>query len=235
MMALVAFASATGCIFFSSFDGLTGGEAPSDAMVDGSDGSDSTLDAADTGIAPPDGSDDSFDAISDDDAAPADTVDSAEIDPPEIGPCETAPIWCYPDKDGDKHGAPTGAVGACGECPTGFVTSGDDCNDENASVYPGVPTFFTVGYCKPPVATPCTTGYSFDYDCDGKETGDTTKTFPTSGCPAPVGTSCSLGPQGWSGGVPACGTEGNWAKCNYSTGSGGYCFKYTEKRVLACR
>ncbi|MBI4511027.1 MAG: hypothetical protein HY698_15445 [Deltaproteobacteria bacterium] len=57
--------------------------------------------------------------------------------------CNACPWDCggrtfYADGDMDTHGDPEVAVLACGQ-PAGYVATGMDCDDANASVYPGSP------------------------------------------------------------------------------------------------
>jgi hypothetical protein len=63
---------------------------------------------------------------------------------------EVASLW-YPDVDGDLFGDPDFAVLAF-VAPTGFIAVGDDCNDNNADVYPGAPELAD----------------GIDNDCDGE-------------------------------------------------------------------
>ena len=62
-------------------------------------------------------------------------------------PCTTS-TW-YADADGDGYGVAATEQDACDQ-PTGWVSSGDDCDDTRASVYPGA-----VEYCN-----------GVDDDCD---------------------------------------------------------------------
>ena len=55
-----------------------------------------------------------------------------EID--EYDAIDVAP-W-YPDGDGDGYGLGHGALAAC-EAPSGYAALSDDCDDEDATVYPG--------------------------------------------------------------------------------------------------
>jgi hypothetical protein len=63
--------------------------------------------------------------------------------PPDDAPPPLPPDACvmqryYRDADGDGHGTPAGSVQQC-EQPTGTVTIGDDCDDNNAQRHPGRP------------------------------------------------------------------------------------------------
>jgi hypothetical protein len=48
-------------------------------------------------------------------------------------------ISFYPDADGDGHGAANAAPGQACAVPAGSVTTSDDPDDSNATVYPGAP------------------------------------------------------------------------------------------------
>ncbi len=54
------------------------------------------------------------------------------------GPDATATTLWYRDADGDGFGEPDTAKRAC-EAPEGMISVGEDCDDEDASVHPGVP------------------------------------------------------------------------------------------------
>ena len=43
----------------------------------------------------------------------------------------------YLDADGDTYGDPTSVIDTCSETVTGYVANNFDCNDSNASIYPG--------------------------------------------------------------------------------------------------
>ena len=47
-----------------------------------------------------------------------------------------APHTWYADVDGDGYGDPAATMEAC-EAPTGYVATGDDCNDRDENVHPG--------------------------------------------------------------------------------------------------
>ena len=66
----------------------------------------------------------------------------------DTAPACTEGTW-YADADGDGYGS-TASISAC-EAPSGFVPTGDDCDDADATVFPGADA-------------PCTDG---DANCDG--------------------------------------------------------------------
>lgn len=76
-----------------------------------------------------------------------------------------------------------------------------DCDDTNADVHPGQTQFFDV---------PFRLGGqdSYDYDCDGQETPFSTQNYRCQ--PSPNFVFCQSHRDGWEGGVPGCGEEGNW-------------------------
>ncbi len=83
-------------------------------------------------------------------------------------PDVTDASWWYVDGDDDGYGSAS-AVQAC-TAPSGTVDNGDDCDDTDASIYPGAPEV-------------CDDG--IDQDCDGVDetcpTGDTTPPTITGG------------------------------------------------------
>jgi hypothetical protein len=105
----------------------------------------------------------------------------------------------YADADGDGHGNPATATRSCSP-PPGFVTVGDDCDDNDNRVFPGQTAFFTA---RRPNNT-------FDYNCSGTDEPQ-----------FPQGLSCTSGPGGcqtvgtWLGStVPACGRSGLQGACS---------------------
>src|SRR5262245_23346035 len=64
-------------------------------------------------------------------------------------PCKGEPAWT--DADGDGFGDPRSAVDVCSGT-AGYVSSGDDCDDTDASIHPGAAEF-----CN-----------ELDDDCDGE-------------------------------------------------------------------
>lgn len=68
----------------------------------------------------------------------------------------------YPDVDKDGFGGGSGVSGCIQ--PSGWVSVGGDCNDQNPDVFPGQTKYFTSPYAASSSAS------SFDYDCSGTET-----------------------------------------------------------------
>ena len=67
------------------------------------------------------------------------------------GSCEYAQ-WIWPDSDGDGFGdADAQSAFECPPVPSGYVLNGQDCNDDESSVYPGAPA----------------TAMGLDNDCSG--------------------------------------------------------------------
>jgi hypothetical protein len=139
--------------------------------------------------------------------APAEAGDDASADSPA---CD-AKVSCWTDKDGDGYAVAGPALVAC-SCPPGTASRDPavviDCNDENPAVHPGALVFHDSPYCVP--GTGCAT-QSFDYDCSGAEEPLHGSTFAgcgakSAGCPG----------TGWTGGVPACGSNGTYVTCKAS-------------------
>jgi len=78
--------------------------------------------------------------------------------------CAPTPKW-YRDEDGDGFGSGT-AISACA-APAGFTARTGDCDDKNREVFPGQTRLFGAPYSVGGVAT-------FDYNCDGLESGPIT-------------------------------------------------------------
>ncbi len=123
----------------------------------------------------------------------------------------------YWDDDGDGYGGTDKTTTAC-SAPTGYVSDSSDCDDQNSDAYPGQTSWFDVDRGDG----------SFDYDCDGVETGEDETVASCS--LKPSGTSddsvCE-GQDGWYVSPPACGDtwwwltdcelDGDWATCNADT------------------
>jgi len=62
----------------------------------------------------------------------------------------------YPDNDNDGYGDETQPTETCDGPPTGYITQGGDCDDENETVYPGAPGTFV----------------GIDNNCNGEVEGD---------------------------------------------------------------
>ena len=82
-------------------------------------------------------------------------------------------ITCYPDADGDGWGDATGAVERC-SCDSGYVSSGDDCDDADPDAWPGAPGW--TADCEPEI--------------DEQAPEDTSEPSEDRGC------GCATGPSG---------------------------------------
>jgi hypothetical protein len=102
---------------------------------------------------------------------------------------EEGTTW-YPDADGDGHGYSVGGRSACQQ-PDGYVASRDDCDDDDADVYPGATE-----------------------TCDGRD--EDCNATPDEGCDCVAGTTQSCGDWGDLGecelGVQSC-AAGVWGEC----------------------
>lgn len=133
---------------------------------------------------------------------------------------ENPGVTCLRDADLDGFGDPddTDFMPAC---TSGWVASRprNDCNDANAAVNPSVTTPSPVPYCETGALTGSnTTGFgcsdgsapSWDWDCDGSETGEV----------AAVLNACSnlstCGGTYWATAIPACGATGTLRNCMQS-------------------
>jgi hypothetical protein len=85
------------------------------------------------------------------------------------------PTDVYLDGDGDGFGRNDTRAPGC-DVPNGWASQGGDCADDVASAFPGQTAYFAEGYA-------VGAGVSFDFDCDGQESGD--------GSQADVAPSCS--------------------------------------------
>lgn len=97
-----------------------------------SDKDDTAAPADDTAVDDTD-SGDTDTATDDTDSGDTDT-DSGDTDTTETD-CDV--VW-YRDADGDGHGVPEDTLGDCIQ-PEGYVSSPDDCDDADNTVYPGSP------------------------------------------------------------------------------------------------
>jgi hypothetical protein len=68
----------------------------------------------------------------------------------------------YRDGDQDQYGDPATAMQACAP-PSGYVSQAGDCDDTQPKVHQGQTQFFPTAYAK------ATGGFSYDYDCSGRE------------------------------------------------------------------
>ena len=121
-------------------------------------------------------------------------------------PC-AEPLW-YRDEDGDGFGDRRSARRAAKQ-PLGYVANSHDCFDRSRDARPGQLKFFSRQRGDG----------SFDYDCDGRETPQTTAV--AAGCKSITRFGIPIrcwAETGWQAGVPACGRDGKWlASCEHST------------------
>jgi hypothetical protein len=92
-----------------------------------------------------------------DDGSAATPPDAAE----EVAPICSTPTTYYLDADGDGFGG-SSKQSACAPPGAQWVTARGDCDDEDATVYPGALPFHATGYM-------LQGQLSFDYNCDGVE------------------------------------------------------------------
>lgn len=145
--------------------------------------------------------------------------------------------YCTPgfaDQDGDQHGSPDKSVRLCvsesRSLPEGFVATGDDCCDQDASVFPGQAKMFDKPQTRCPDVKP------FDYDCNGSVAhlyAEATA-LGRGGCSFEKCAGASVWALSQSGGVvPPCGKEGFVAGC---TRVGDSCSaRPVGRQVNACR
>jgi hypothetical protein len=194
---------------------------------------------SDSGSAPPSTSPDASEAP---DTGPSDTASAtpaapsvATDSPADAAPAPTLPTSTEPDggaslDSGTRAPDDDANVGNCdadGDGATGEACGGDDCDDEDAEVYPGQERYFTEASER----------RGFDYDCDGI----------ISRPPSEVQLSCALELaqcdtelQGFFGdALPPCGELGDWGGCVVEEivgGIPGSCAeRKDEERRAACR
>lgn len=117
------------------------------------------------------------------DAGQADTTDAAS----EEASADGASSECdgqgmktfYRDGDSDGYGDSATAFVGCEAPGAEWVTLGDDCQDRDPRVHPGQTEYFGTGYR----SAGASGAFSFDYDCDGSETGAAGQTQAPSDCP----------------------------------------------------
>jgi cysteine-rich repeat protein len=122
-------------------------------------------------------------------------------------------VTCYPDHDRDGYPNQQGGFSAC-SCPSGTRPERpdrqwdcwDDPNAGGGDVHPGQQAYFGEPYDRP-----CPSGNdgnckSFDYDCSGMAT-------PLYGAGPGMCNLLACSGEGYSGGVPACGANGNYLTC----------------------
>ncbi len=135
----------------------------------------------------------------------------AEID-------EDPGLTCLLDSDGDGYGDPEVSMFAT-VCPDGWVPVRvrDDCNDDNASVHPGITAPSATPFCYAgTVSGSAAEGYtcaggggvapSWDFDCDGEEE-------PAVASAVVCQNAAVCGAVGWASVVPGCGALGTLRSC----------------------
>jgi hypothetical protein len=109
----------------------------------------------------------------------------------------------FADADGDGFGDETQAASQFCGSRAGFVKDHSDCCDSDSNVRPNQTETFPVAR-----SSNCPGPRSFDYNCDGVETPQSTGQGVL--CNAP-GDPCTAG---WVFGPPACGTASSFTICN---------------------
>jgi len=114
-------------------------------------------------------------------------------------PFSSCATTLYRDADGDAYGDGKLSKTACDGTLSGYVGNKGDCNESDPDAHPGQLEFFD---------QPTSGTQSFDFDCDGKETGE-----------YPDLVDCRKEPpdcvgEGWEGSVPACGQIGTFVPCD---------------------
>ncbi len=135
----------------------------------------------------------------------------------DCGKCgQAATTMCSLDMDGDGYVVAGSGVVQC-QCGAHRLANplGIDCDDGDYQVHPNQMSFFDM---------PRKSG-GFDYDCDGKETGDLDYT---------VSDTCFLcSGDYWVSSVPPCGTTGKTWGCDYDNAAM-KCQQYTNSALLRC-
>lgn len=154
---------------------------------------------------------------------------------------------CYLDTDKDGYAADVVnsiALDGAGSCPSGYTrtrptdATNTDCAPKLSSVSPQDKSPLPIPYCQPkePLITispltsaaitlipviplPCSGTWSYDYNCDGKETslgpfGPLPKLAADACAGAADGEGCRYR-SGWVASVPACGGTGTYRQCTY--------------------
>lgn len=138
------------------------------------------------------------------DASTEDVAEDVSVDSPDDASIDLH-LDVMPDER-DTHSSPE--ADACDPCDCdgdgaeAEVCDGDDCDDLDPHVHPGQDKYFE---------TPSDT-VGFDYDCSGSIERDPALNVSLK-C---VGLSlilCEQSTQGFIGGVPACGSLGDWGTC----------------------
>jgi hypothetical protein len=125
---------------------------------------------------------------------------AADVQLPDAD-CPT-PATYFLDADGDGFGRGDTTAPGC-ELPSGWAEVGGDCADDVSGAFPGQTAFFAEGY-------PVLGGVSFDFDCDGIETGDQSQNAAAPECSDDAGCDAKgyVGTSRTGAGVdPICGSD----------------------------
>ena len=121
----------------------------------------------------------------------------------------------YRDFDGDGYGDSNALSCSCtGGIPDAYytVTTGGDCYDQNSQAAPGQAGYFTNSRGDG----------SFDYNCDGQQESELGNNGACAGINVSLNDACILSVAGWDGGVPSCGSTGDYLLDNDSCVGSGY-------------
>ncbi len=153
-------------------------------------------------------------------AEPCDSIDNNCSGAIDDGPLLVA---CHADADADGIVGSAVAMMVSCTCPAGLRVANApyDCDDGNASVYPGQTAFFEAAR----------SNGTWDYNCNGLDEIGLTRTG--SACAGTDPATCMASPSGWNGTTPpGCGQGAIRSVCNYTTTLG--CFGGPAYTMQVC-